>query len=73
MALVSLAYSLAIAVMAWASAPQSRPSLAAGFTALWTPEVLVFLMGLWIVAFLYTGRSSVTESRVSFYVLRHKT
>jgi len=73
MALVSLAYSLAIAVLAWASAPQSRPSLAAGFTALWTPEVLVFLMGLWIVAFLYTGRSSVTESRVSFYVLRHKT
>jgi hypothetical protein len=44
-----------------------------GSALLWTPEVFLFMVALWIVVFLYTGRSSVTESRVSFYVLRHKT
>jgi hypothetical protein len=73
MALVSVVYCLSIALLASANIPHSRPSLFAGFRAIWTPEVFLFIVALWIVVFLYTGRSSVTESRVSFYVLRHKT
>ena len=47
--------------------------LFSGFRALWTPEVPLRVVVLWILVFLYTGRSSVTESRVSFYVCHHKT
>jgi hypothetical protein len=73
MALISVIYCLSIALLASANIPHSRPSLFTGFRAIWTPEVFLFMVALWIVVFIYTGRSSVTESRVSFYVLRHKT
>ena len=73
MALISVVYCLGIALLASANIPKSRPNLFAGFHAIWRPEVLLFIVALWVVVFFYTGRSSVTESRVSFYVLRHKT
>lgn len=73
MAVFSLLYCLGIALLTWANLPQSRPSLFSGLRALWTPEVLLCVVVLWVLVFLYTGRSSVTESRVSFYVCHHKT
>jgi len=66
-------YCLGIALLPWANLPLSGPSLFSGFRALWTPEVPLRVVVLWILVFLYTGRSSVTESRVSFYVCHHKT
>jgi hypothetical protein len=40
----------------------------AGLAALWTPGMLLALQGLWLIIFLYTGRSSVTGAHLSFHV-----
>jgi hypothetical protein len=40
----------------------------AGAATLWSPGMLLFLQVLWIVIFIYTGRSSVTEARVAVRV-----
>jgi len=51
----------------------ATPALAAGLATLWRPAVLLFLQGLWLVIFFYTGRSTVTGSRLSFHVHRDRT
>ena len=42
--------------------------IAAGFRLLWQPAGILGLQTLWIYTFLYTGRSMVTASTLSFYV-----
>jgi hypothetical protein len=44
------------------------PDLSAGLHALWNPGLLIFLELLWLVVFIYNGRSSVTGSIVSIFV-----
>jgi hypothetical protein len=44
----------------------------AGLHAFWTPEVILFLQALWLAVFLYTGKSRVTKSILSFHVVRDK-
>lgn len=44
--------------------------LAAGLLTLWNPFMILFLQGLWILTFLYTGRSQVTAANLSFHVVR---
>ena len=39
-----------------------------GLTRLWTPGMLLALQGLWVVIFLYTGRSSVTGAQLTFHL-----
>jgi hypothetical protein len=39
-----------------------------GLAALWTPGMLLALQGLWLVIFLYTGRSSVTGAHITFHI-----
>jgi prolipoprotein diacylglyceryltransferase len=67
LALVSVLY---IAVMLhFLPAPtQISASLLRGLETLWHPGMLLFLLGLWLVAFIYYGRSLVTGSRLSLYV-----
>jgi hypothetical protein len=67
MGLAAIPYAL---VMAWAFAGESAgsPVLDAGFRALWHPGVLLALQGVWLVIFLYTGRSAVTGATLSFHV-----
>jgi len=45
-----------------------QPDLLAGVTTLWHPGMLLFLQVLWVVIFIYTGRSSVTEAKVAVHV-----
>ena len=52
--------------------PIPAPALAAGLSTLWRPAALLFLQGLWLVIFFYTGRSTVTGSRLSFHVHRER-
>ena len=42
--------------------------LTAGLQGLWQPGMLLFLQGVWLVIFLYTGRSTVTGATLSFHV-----
>ena len=50
------------------SAPGIAVDLARGVTALWTVPVVLLLQGVFLAVFLYTGRSSVTDSVVRFAV-----
>lgn len=52
--------------------PAPRADLVAGIRSLWDPAVILFLQLLWIGTFLYTGRSVVTGSTLSFYVHRER-
>ena len=67
MGLVAILYGAGILLLAPAT-PTPIPTLAAGLSLLWRPAPLLFLQGLWLVIFFYTGRSTVTGSRLSFYV-----
>ena len=39
-----------------------------GLASLWQPETLVSLQCLWLILFIYTGRSSVTGANLSYHV-----
>ncbi len=45
-----------------------RADLGAGLRALWRPEAIVFLQGVWIGLFVYMGRSMQTGAHVSYHV-----
>jgi hypothetical protein len=52
--------------------PAYSPLIGDGLLSLWNPFIIFFIQGLWIAVFLYTGRSSVTGSTVSFHVIRER-
>jgi len=45
-------------------------NITAGLSSLWNPAVILFLQALWVVIFIYTGRSRVTKAFVSFRVIK---
>jgi len=45
-----------------------RPDIAQGLRGLWSPMSLLLLQGLWLMTFLFMGRSTVTFARMSFHV-----
>ncbi len=45
-----------------------RPVLNLGLHGVWQPGMLLFLQTIWLVIFLYTGRSTVTGATVSYHV-----
>lgn len=71
MGLAAIPYALTIA---WFFAPEIviRPQLAAGFDFFWHPGVLLALQALWLLIFVYTGRSTVTGATLSFHVHRER-
>jgi hypothetical protein len=64
-------YNVIIALLFPATAAGS-PSIAAGLKGLWQPSLIVLLQLLWIVVFVYTGKSQVTGSQISFHVIRDR-
>ncbi|WP_373498526.1 prolipoprotein diacylglyceryl transferase family protein [Desulfococcus sp.] len=48
------------------------PDVPAGMGYLWHPAVILSLQVLWAAIFLYTGRSRVTGSALSFHVIRDR-
>ena len=71
MGLAAIPYSIAMAL--WFGGEGAvRPDLAAGFSSLWSPGMLLALQALWLIIFLYTGRSSVTGATLSFHVHRER-
>ena len=48
------------------------PQLSAGLSMVWNPWMILFLQLIWIITFLYTGRSAVTGSRISLHVIENK-
>jgi len=68
MALFSSAYALVIAAVLPVGQPS--PQLVDGLRAMWHPGVLLGLQGLWITIVWYMGRSTVTASRLTFYLVQ---
>jgi hypothetical protein len=71
MAAAAVAYSIALAYL-FSNSPAPQPDALRGISSLWSPGVLVFMQSLWILVFLYTGRSMVTASTMSFHVLKDR-
>jgi prolipoprotein diacylglyceryltransferase len=72
MGLLAVPYALLAAVYFYR--PQSSlPILADGLAYLWQPGTLIFLQLLWLVLFVYTGRSTVTGASLSFHVHRDRS
>jgi hypothetical protein len=71
MALVNIIYVAGL-LIAFPAKIANTPNVVVGLTALWSPAILIALISLWTVIFLYTGRSSVTGSVLSFQVHRDR-
>jgi hypothetical protein len=68
MALLMAPYSAGVALL-FPMEQANAPEITTGLGLLWTPAVLLFCQALWLVVFLITGRSAVTSSKLSFFVL----
>jgi len=71
MAMAAIVYSL-VWVVFLDSAPGMSPNVVDGLRAVVNTPVLLFLELLWLVIFLYMGRSSVTAASISFHVVRER-
>ena len=69
LALVGAVYGLGIVVAFPGSSPLA-PDLSVGLRTLMHPGVMISLQMIWIVMFLYTGRSKVTVSRLAVSIDR---
>jgi hypothetical protein len=67
LALLSVIY-IAVMLTVLPRATQTSVSLLHGLETLWHPGMVLFLLGLWLVTFIYYGRSLVTGSRLSLYI-----
>jgi prolipoprotein diacylglyceryltransferase len=69
MGLTAAIFTAAIALWTRVGTPAlSPPDALAGLRLLWHPGMLLLLQALWAAMFLYTGRSTVTGSCLSFHV-----
>ncbi len=70
MSLVTVAYAAAIAAFFPDASP--APNLLNGLQSIWTPWMILFIQGVWMVSFLHTARSEVTGAEISFHVEESK-
>jgi hypothetical protein len=52
--------------------PVLEASIMDGLRVLWDPWMLLFLQLLWIISFIYTGKSSVTEANLEIHLCHDK-
>jgi hypothetical protein len=71
MAFLSIAYGFLLAVILPPPPVQSM-DLWSGMHSLFSPGMILFLQALWVAAFLFTGRSMVTASTITFHVVKDR-
>jgi hypothetical protein len=71
MAVIGMCYGAIVTAFASPDAVVS-PDIGVGLTTLWNPAVILSLQTLWLIIFLYTGRSTVTTAQISFSVLKDR-
>lgn len=67
MGLISILYGIAVIIFTQVES-SAIPDIIAGLTILWHPASILFLQAVWLIIFLYTGRSQVTGSTISFHI-----
>ena len=72
MGLVSIVYSLIVVFLLFPLPNPTIPDLRTGLGRLWHPAMILFLQGLWVTSFLYTGTSQVTSAQIRFGVHRER-
>jgi hypothetical protein len=71
MGIAAVIYSLTLPPLL-PPAPVSPPDLMAGLFCIWSPLPIIFLWALSFAIFIYTGRSMVTGSTLSFHVIKDR-
>lgn len=71
MGVLAVVYSLCLPLL-FPSVASDPPQLMVGLQSLWNPLPIIFLWALWLSIFLYTGRSMVTGSTLSFHVIKDR-
>jgi hypothetical protein len=71
MGVIGVVYAVAVTLL-YAQGSTGLPDLQAGLKSLWNPALILFLQGIWLLIFLYTGRSTVTGATLSFHVNRDR-
>ncbi len=73
MGIIAIPYALAVSYYFYTTETVTEiPDLAVGLSEIWQPGALLFLQLIWILLFIYTGRSSVTGANLSFHVHRDR-
>ena len=70
MGVLAVPYAL-LCVPVFPDLPRSM-RLLSGLESFWQPGTLIFLQSLWLMLFVYTGRSTVTGAHLSFHVYRDR-
>jgi prolipoprotein diacylglyceryltransferase len=71
MAAINVLYALVLGAMLPA-VESALPDIVLGLQGLWHPAVILLVEALWVLVFLYTGRSMVTASTLSFDVVKDR-
>ncbi|GBC61875.1 diacylglyceryl transferase [Desulfonema ishimotonii] len=72
MGVVAIFYAAAIALIFPGNPSVRHADIVAGLGCLWHPGMILALQALWAAIFIFTGRSSVTASSLSFHVVRDR-
>lgn len=71
MGIVAIIYSAGLALLL-AKGEYMNSNLAIGVNALWQPEVVIFLQGVWVAVFIFFGKSMVTGAEISFHLFEDR-
>ena len=71
MSVLAIGYGLLISVCFGASG-RGQADIVSGLVSLWNPVIIIFFQILWLALFFYAGRSMVTGSRISVYVVEDR-
>ena len=71
MGLIGTVYGCGVIAMVPALT-STAPDVMKGISVVWHPAALLFIQIIWLAIFLYTGRSTVTGSTLSFHVFQDK-
>ena len=73
MGVFAVFYTLFIGLLFAGPSRGARADVVSGLLSVWDPAVLIFLQLTWLAMFVFTGRSMVTGSTISFHVIRERT
>ena len=68
---LAILYALIIVIL-FPAPPLVDPDIARGLKAVWHPAMILFFQGIWILSFLYTGRSKTTGAFLTFHVMEKR-
>lgn len=72
MGVIGVIYGLLAASFISAETAYIPTDFATGLKGLWNPALILFLQSIWMLIFLYTGRSTVTGATMKFHVHKER-